>query len=382
MNTKKRVAIIGSTGSIGTQALKVIAASGHSVAALAAGNNARLLYEQAAAFSPGVVAVADIEAALWLKEKLRGSGIEVLSGSDGVCAAASEQSADVVLNAAVGIAGLRPTMAAINAGKTLALANKESLVCAGDIVMAAAQRNGVDIIPVDSEHSAIFQCMRAGRRHEVERVILTASGGAFFGMTRGELENVTPQQALAHPTWSMGSKITIDSASMMNKGFEMIEAKHLFGLEPDMIDVVIHRESIVHSLVEFRDGATVAQLSPPDMCLAIQYALDWPERLYSDRRRLDLAGIGKLTFFKPDEDVFPALRLCRGALAAPSGYGAAINGANEQAVAMFLRGEIGFNRIFELVNDAASAISRGGATLDEIFEIDRDAREYVIRASR
>ena len=281
-----------------------------------------------------------------------------------------------MLNAAVGISGLKPTVAAITAGKTLALANKESLVCAGAIVNALATEKGVSIIPVDSEHSAIFQCLQGSRHGEVERLILTASGGPFFGKKAEEIEHMGPKQALKHPSWSMGAKITIDSATMMNKGFEMIEALHLFHVRPEQIDVVVHRESIVHSLVEFRDGSVLAQLSPPDMRLPIQYAVDYPLRQYAPRKRLNLPALAKLTFFSPDEETFPAMKLCREVMVRGGNLGAAVNGANEVAIAAFLAGKIPFGKIYPTVERAAHAVPfLQDPTLDDIFDTDRRARE-------
>ena len=288
----KTLSVIGSTGSIGVQTLEVAAERGYRVAGLAAGKNAAALERQILQFRPRVAALRDPQAGKALAEKLSGvCDTRILWGEEGVCRTAALEEAGLVLNAAVGIAGLRPTVAAIEAGKTLALANKESLVCAGELVNRLAAAQGVSILPVGSEHSALFQCLQGSRGGEVERLILTASGGPFFGKTAAEMEHMGPQQALKHPSWSMGAKITVDSATMMNKGFEMIEAMHLFGVRPDQIDVVVHRESIVHSLVAFRDGSVLAQLSPPDMRLPIQYAVDYPDRQYAPRRRLDLAAL-------------------------------------------------------------------------------------------
>lgn len=372
----KTISLIGSTGSIGVQTLQVAGERGYAVAALAAGHNAGKLEEQILRFRPRVAALYDEAAGRALAEKLAPvCDTKILWGEEGVCRAAQEESADLVLNAAVGIAGLRPTVAAIRAGKTLALANKESLVCAGELVNALCREHGTKLIPVDSEHSAIFQCLQGSRAGEVERILLTASGGPFFGKKAAEIAEMGPKEALKHPSWSMGAKITVDSATMMNKGFEMIEAMHLFQVRPEQIEVLIHRESIVHSLVEFRDGSVLAQLSPPDMRLPIQYAVDYPERKDSRRARLDLCTVGKLSFYPPDDAVFPAMQLCREVMARGGNLGAAVNGANEAAVAAFLRGEIPFGQIYPRVERAARAVPFiEQPTLEDIFETDRLAR--------
>lgn len=372
----KTISLIGSTGSIGVQTLQVAGERGYAVAALAAGHNAGKLEEQILRFRPRVAALYDELAGRALAQKLAPvCDTKILWGEEGVCRAAQEESADLVLNAAVGIAGLRPTVAAIRAGKTLALANKESLVCAGELVNALCREHGTKLIPVDSEHSAIFQCLQGSRAGEVERILLTASGGPFFGKKAAEIAEMGPKEALKHPSWSMGAKITVDSATMMNKGFEMIEAMHLFHVRPEQIQVVVHRESIVHSLVEFRDGSVLAQLSPPDMRLPIQYAVDYPERRESRRARLDLFSVGKLSFYPPDDETFPAMDLCREVMARGGNLGAAVNGANEAAVAAFLRGEIPFGQIYPRVERAARAVPFiAQPTLEDIFETDRLAR--------
>jgi len=373
----KTLSVIGSTGSIGVQTLQVAAERGYRVAGLAAGRSADALEQQILQVKPRVAALYDAAAGKALAQKLKGvCDTQILWGEEGVCAVAALEESDLVLNAAVGISGLRPTVAAITAGKTLALANKESLVCAGAIVNALAAENGVSIIPVDSEHSAIFQCLQGSRHGEVERLILTASGGPFFGKKAEEIENMGPEQALKHPSWSMGAKITVDSSTMMNKGFEMIEALYLFHVRPEQIDVVVHRESIVHSLVEFRDGSVLAQLSPPDMRLPIQYAVDYPVRQYAPRKRLNLPALAKLTFFSPDEETFPAMKLCREVMERGGNLGAAVNGANEVAVAAFLAGKIPFGKIYPTVERAAHAVPfLQDPTLDDIFDTDRRARE-------
>lgn len=372
----KTISLIGSTGSIGVQTLQVAGERGYAVAALAAGHNAKKLEEQILRFRPRVAALYDEAAGRALAQKLAPvCDTKILWGEEGVCRAAQEESADLVLNAAVGIAGLRPTVAAIRAGKTLALANKESLVCAGELVNALCREHGAKLIPVDSEHSAIFQCLQGSRAGEVERILLTASGGPFFGKKAAEIAEMGPKEALKHPSWSMGAKITVDSATMMNKGFEMIEAMHLFHVRPEQLQVVVHRESIVHSLVEFRDGSVLAQLSPPDMRLPIQYAVDYPERKDSRRARLDLFSVGKLSFYPPDDETFPAMDLCREVMVRGGNLGAAVNGANEAAVAAFLRGEIPFGQIYPRVERAARAVPFiAQPTLEDIFETDRLAR--------
>jgi len=373
----KTLSVIGSTGSIGVQTLQVAAERVYRVAGLAAGRSADALEQQILQVKPRVAALYDAAAGKALAQKLKGvCDTQILWGEEGVCAVAALEESDLVLNAAVGISGLRPTVAAITAGKTLALANKESLVCAGAIVNALAAEKGVSIIPVDSEHSAIFQCLQGSHDGEVERLILTASGGPFFGKKAEEIENMGPEQALKHPSWSMGAKITVDSSTMMNKGFEMIEALYLFHVRPEQIDVVVHRESIVHSLVEFRDGSVLAQLSPPDMRLPIQYAVDYPVRQYAPRKRLNLPALAKLTFFSPDEETFPAMKLCREVMERGGNLGAAVNGANEVAVAAFLAGKIPFGKIYPTVERAAHAVPfLQDPTLDDIFDTDRRARE-------
>ncbi len=374
----KTVSIIGSTGSIGVQALDVVRELGLSVCALAAGRDVKSMEKQARAFAPQCVALADEQAAANLKCALADTPIRVLAGQDGVCEAASFAAADIVLNAAVGIAGLRPTLAAIEAGKTLALANKESLVCGGALVTERARCNGVDILPVDSEHSAIFQALCCGRKTEVERLILTASGGPFFGKTESELRGVTPEQALRHPSWDMGAKITIDSSTMMNKGFEVMEAHWLFGVPAEKIDVAVHRESIVHSMVEFCDGTVAAICSPPDMRLPIQLAFTWPERQPSARKRIDFTKPMSWTFYPPDRENFPALALCEEVLRRGGNLGAVLNGANEEAVALFLQKRIGYCDIARLARAATEAAAwMEKPRLEDILESDRWARAFV-----
>ncbi len=380
----KRLSLLGSTGSIGTQTLEVVrnlCAQGeaYQVEVLAAHSSVEKLEEQAREFHPAAVAVYDEKSALRLRESLRDTQIQVLAGMEGLCQAAAWESVDRTLNAVVGMVGLQPTLAAIRAGKTLALANKETLVAGGSMVMEAARQNKVEILPVDSEHSAIFQCLQGSPgKGAVEKLILTASGGPFFGKTRDELKQVTREQALHHPNWSMGAKITIDSATMMNKGLEVIEASWLFGMPEDKIDVVVHRQSIVHSLVQYKDHAVLAQLGVPDMAVPIQYALTYPERLPSPAGELRLWEFGDLTFCPPDGEAFPCLELCREALRRGGLTPAAANGANEQAVALFLEGKIGFLQIPELVEAAMNRQSgKTPVTLEGVLEADREARAFV-----
>ena len=379
----RKLALLGSTGSIGTQALRVVEnlqAQGEEVQVevLAARSSVRLLEEQARRFHPSAVAVFDEAAARSLRDSLRDTSIQVLAGMEGLCEAAAWEGADTTLNAVVGMVGLQPTLAAIRAGKVLALANKETLVAGGAMVVEEARRHGVKILPVDSEHSAIFQCLQGcPGRDALEKLILTASGGPFFGKSREELETVTREQALRHPNWDMGAKITIDSATMMNKGLEVIEASWLFELPEDRIDVVVHRESIIHSMVQYKDNAVIAQLGVPDMAVPIQYALTYPRRLPSPAGELNLWELQKLTFYPPDGNAFPCLELCREALRRGGLVPAAANGANEQAVALFLQGKIGFLDIPRLVAKAMDQQTAGEVTLENILAADRAARDFV-----
>ncbi len=370
--------ILGSTGSIGTQSLEVAKQQGYRVTALAAGGrNLDLLEAQAREWKPISVAVFENEAAQSLKIRLGDTDIKVLSGVDGVCEVAAGRG-DTVINAIVGIAGLRPTLAAIAAKKTVALANKETLVTGGEIVNREARKNGVKILPVDSEHSAIFQSLQGTDKRFLKKILLTASGGPFYGKTRAELETVTAAEALRHPNWSMGAKITIDSATLMNKGLEVIEAVHLFGLPADNIEVLVHRQSIVHSGVEFSDGAVIAQLGTADMRIPIQYALTYPERGVKFEN-LSLADIGTLTFARPDTETFRLLPLCIEAINRGGLYPTAVNGANEEAVALFLQGKIRFLQIAELVERAfLSAENKKEFTVEDIFETDASARKCVL----
>ena len=373
----KSLIILGSTGSIGTQALDVCRRDGYKVTALAAGSNIKLLEEQAREFKPSLVAVFDEEKAKELKIKLADTGIKVLCGIDGVCEVA-QSDGDIVLNSIVGIAGLRPTLKAIEAKKTIALANKETLVTGGEIVNKLAREKGVKILPVDSEHSAIFQSLQGAPNGSLRKILLTASGGPFFGKQKKDLENVTVKEALNHPNWSMGAKITIDSATLMNKGLEVIEAVHLFGISADNIEVLVHRQSIVHSGVELSDGAVIAQLGTPDMKLPIQYALTYPERSNYAFEKLNLFEVGTLTFQKPDYDTFRCLPLCIKAINEGGLAPTAVNGANEEAVRLFLEGKIKFLEIAELVEKALQNVNnKKEFNLDDILETDKQARELV-----
>ena len=373
----KRLSVLGSTGSIGTQTLDVCRNFGFKVVALAAGSNVELLEKQAREFKPKLVAVFDETAAKGLSIKLSDTDITVLGGIEGVLEAARID-CDTVLNAVTGIAGLRPTIAAIEAGNDVALANKETLVAGGKRVMDLAKERGVKILPVDSEHSAIFQCLQAkGDYARIQKLILTASGGPFFGKTLSELENMKPEDALAHPTWNMGRKVTIDSATMANKGLEIIEAAHLFDVPQNNIDVVIHRESIVHSLVEFTDNSVLAQLGVPDMRTPIQYALTVPERCESIVEHLDLAKIGTLHFYEQDNVAFPATDIARHALSIGKTATAAFNAADEIAVAAFLDGKIGFTDIPKILEKTVLKEFSSGDSFEEVFETDKEARKFA-----
>ena len=373
----KKLIILGSTGSIGVQALEVALRDNYKVTALAASSNIDLLEEQARAFKPGIVAVFDENAAEKLKERLADTDIRVTKGEAGVIEAATAEG-DIVLNSIVGIAGLKPTLAAINAGKDIALANKETLVTGGELVKKACREKGVKILPVDSEHSAIFQSLQSAPEKSLRKIILTASGGPFYGKKREDLENVTVKDALNHPNWSMGAKITIDSATLMNKGLEVIEAVHLFDVKADDIEVLVHRQSIVHSGVELSDGAVIAQLGMPDMKLPIQYALTYPERSNYAFTHLSLSDIGTLTFEKPDVETFRCLALCIKAINEGGIMPTVVNGANEEALRLFLQGKIKFLQIAELVEKAFCTIpNKKDFDLDDILEADRMARQVV-----
>jgi len=372
------VSILGSTGSIGRQTLEVADMLNIPVVAISADRNIALLEEQVRKYKPAVAAVFDENAARDFKVRVRDLDTRVCPGAEGLVEAACADGAGTVVTAVSGAAGLLPTLAAVELGRRIAIANKETLVCAGELVMKRARERGAEIIPVDSEHSALFQCLRAGTRSSVSKLILTASGGPFRGMSRETLRDVTPDMTLRHPVWSMGRKITVDSATMMNKGLEVIEAVHLFGFPPEMIRVVVHPESVIHSLVEYADNSVLAQMSIPDMRLPIQYALTYPERIKSLAAAPDLTVIAALTFQEPDMEAFPCLGLAINAAGAPGTACSVLNGANEAAVERFLKGELGFYGIFETV---AAALDRFGnitdPSLDDIIMAGEAARQFA-----
>ena len=375
----QKLTILGSTGSIGTQALDVVTKRGYEVVALTASTNVAEIEKQIRQYKPAFAAMADEKAAAELKIAVADTDTRVLSGMEGVCECASLNEADTVLNSVVGIAGLRPTLCAIEQGKNIALANKETLVAGGELVMGKAKEKGVAILPVDSEHSAIFQCLQGmNKKEELKSIILTASGGPFFGKTREELKDVTVAQALKHPNWSMGAKITVDSATMMNKGLELIEAVWLFDIDPSKVDIVVHRESIIHSLIEYNDNSVIAQLGVPDMRIPIQYALTYPERYESPVKKLNLWDYPNLTFFKPDYDTFRCINLCRDAITRGGLYPCIANGANEMANELFREGKIGFLQIADMVSLAMEkAENTVGGSLEAILEADENARALV-----
>lgn len=379
MDARKTLVILGSTGSIGTQALEVAEQAGYDIIGLAAARNVDMLEQQIRQYRPQVAVMYDEDAAATLRERVSDTEVQVLGGMDGLCRAASWQGADMVLNAVVGMVGLRPTLAAIEAGCDVALANKETLVAGGAFVMDAVRRHGVRLLPVDSEHSAIFQCLQGQPPCEraLKRLILTASGGPFFGRRREDLTDVTLEDALNHPNWSMGRKITIDSATMMNKGLELIEACWLFDMPPEKIDIVVHRESIVHSLIEYDDNSVLAQLGVPDMRIPIQYALTYPARIPSPVRQLRLEEWGKLTFYAPDNEAFPAMNLARRAMRLGGVYPAALNAANEVAVAAFLDGFIAFTDIARLAEMALDMPLSSPQTVEDVFAADCFVREQT-----
>ena len=377
------ISVLGSTGSIGTQTLEVARACGIEVTALAAYRSVQLLEEQARAFRPKLVAVVDPAAAAQMKIALADTSIRVFSGPEGLLEAATLPEAGTVVTSLVGSAGLLPTLAAIDAGKRIALANKETLVCAGKLVMDRAEEKGAEIVPVDSEHSAIFQCLQGNRdRGEVKRLILTASGGPFFGWSREQLSQAKPAQALKHPNWDMGAKITIDSATLMNKGLEFMEAMALYRMPPEKISVVIHRESIIHSLVEYCDNAVLAQLGAPDMRLPIQYALTWPRRIPGPSQPLDLLQCPPLTFAAPDFEAFPCLAIAIETAKQGGVAPAVLNGANEVAVSRYLQGEIGFYDIPHLVQKALEEVGNTAfpAGVEDILKADQEARRVAAQS--
>ena len=377
MDKMVNVSILGSTGSIGRSCLEVIEKLSHrfKVLGLAAGRNTGLLEKQVERFKPEIVSVERKEEAEALKEKFKGSSLRVTYSQEGAEEIASLAENDTVVSAITGISGLRPTLAALKAGKKIALANKESMVVAGPLIRKEVQESGSQVIPVDSEHSGVFQCLAKEKMENVRRVILTASGGPFFRSSSQEMENITPEEALDHPRWEMGRKVTIDSATLMNKGLELIEARWLFGLDPGKLGILIHPQSIVHSLVEMSDGSVLAQLSPTDMKIPIQYALTYPEREEAMLPSLDLAQVRSLEFFEPDRNKFPLLELARLALEEGVSFPVALNAANEVAVASFLKEEIRFVEIAEVVSESVeSHKKREISDLDDIFSVDRETR--------
>ena len=375
----RRISILGSTGSIGRQSLEVIAACGMTVGALTANASVERMEEQVRQFQPELAVMMDEKAAADLKVRLADTKTRVASGMEGLVEAAELPSADTVITAVVGMIGLRPTMAAIREGKRIALANKETLVCAGQLVQEEARDWGAEILPVDSEHSALFQSLQGCKdRREVKRLILTCSGGPFFGRSREELKHMTREDALQHPNWNMGAKITVDSATLMNKGLELIEAVWLFGLPEDRIQIVVQRESIIHSAVQFADNSVIAQMGVPDMRIPIQYALTWPDRLPSPVPELDFTTLGHLSFAVADEETFRCLAACKKAIRKGGLAPCAANGANEEAVRLFLQDKIGFLDIGRLVEGVVDSDDFGGDyTLQDVWECDAMARAYV-----
>ena len=374
---QKNIAILGATGSVGMQALDVAEKRGFRVDFISANQNVSKTEEISRKFKPRFVAMADESAARDLSQRLADTDIKVLAGEGGILSGIHESCAETVVNSIIGEAGLLPTLAVIDAKKRLALANKESLVIAGDIVMKRAEKMGVEIIPVDSEHSAIFQSLKSGKNSEIKKIILTASGGPFFGKSRDELRLVTLADTLAHPTWKMGKKITVDSATLMNKGFEVIEACHLFGVPGEKIEVVVHRESILHSAVEYIDNSIIGEFSVPDMRMCVQYAVDYPDRCESVSEELNLFKLGALTFSKPDTEAFPLLSLAFSAMKLGGAMPAILNAADEVAVASFLNGEISFSEISEKVIRTFDKMSdyKGACDVDGLIAADREARK-------
>lgn len=377
--SEKSMIILGSTGSVGEQAIDVARRDGVRVSAISANSNVSRVETQAREFLPDYCAMADEKAAEELRVRLADTKIKVLSGKDGICRMIEEAEADVALNSIIGEAGLEPTLAVIESGKRLALANKESLVVAGDIVMERAREKKIEILPVDSEHCAIFQCLKAGKQTEVKRLLLTASGGPFYGRGKDELDRITVAEALAHPTWKMGAKITIDSATLMNKGFEVIEAVHLFDVAPEKVEVVVHRESIIHSMVEYIDNSVIAQLSVPDMRLCVQHALTYPDRTEAVIDELDLFKIGQLHFARPDTDTFALLACAISSIGKGGALPAVLNAANEEAVSAFLGERLSFYGITEAVCETVDRLSSasGEKTLEGILAYDSKARSLA-----
>ena len=374
----KKINLLGSGGSIGTQTAEVCRLHGIGIHSAALKSNYKRLAEQAKEFGMKRVCIFDEEYVKPLKNELFGTGTEILTGMEGLCALASDDTADITFNSVVGMVGLKPTIAALKSGLDVALANKETLVAGGNLVMKAAEEKNVRIYPVDSEHSAIFQCLQGNKRSQLKKIILTASGGPFFGKTEKELKNVTIEQALNHPNWSMGNKITIDSSTLMNKGLEFIEAKWLFDLKPEQIEIVVHKQSVMHSAVEFNDNSVIAQMGVPDMKIPIQYAILYPERMECSCRPLSLTDYGTLTFEKPDYKTFRCLSACIEAIGKGGAYPCIVNGANEEAVKHFLNGKIGFLDIGKLAESSVESFSyREITSYEDVIEIDKAARDFV-----
>ena len=373
----KKISILGSTGSIGTQALEVCSTHSFDVVGLLAYSNEKLLEEQVRKFRPKIACIADPARYQSFRTRVSDLSVKVVTGLDGLCETATIEEADTVLNAVMGMIGLRPTLAAIEAGKEIALANKETLVTGGELVMKKAKEKGVRILPVDSEHSAIFQCIEGYRHCPLNKILLTASGGPFFGKKREDLEKVTVESALKHPNWSMGAKITIDSATLMNKGLEIIEAVHLFKLPPEKIEVVVHRESVIHSAVEFEDFSVIAQMGVPDMKIPIQYALTYPKRIACPVKQLNLFEYGTLSFYPYDADTFPTIGVAQKAIAAGKLYPTLLNSANERLVSLFLEGKIRFLDILDTVEGIFSLNGDRDVTLENILDGEKEAREWV-----
>ena len=373
----KKISILGSTGSIGTQALEVCSTHSFDVVGLLAYSNEKLLEEQVRKFRPKIACIADPARYQSFRTRVSDLPVKVVTGLDGLCETATIREADTVLNAVMGMIGLRPTLAASEAGKEIALANKETLVTGGELVMKKAKEKGVRILPVDSEHSAIFQCIEGYRHCPLNKILLTASGGPFFGKKREDLEKVTVESALKHPNWSMGAKITIDSATLMNKGLEIIEAVHLFKLPPEKIEVVVHRESVIHSAVEFEDFSVIAQMGVPDMKIPIQYALTYPKRIACPVKQLNLFEYGTLSFYPYDADTFPTIGVAQKAIAAGKLYPTLLNSANERLVSLFLEGKIRFLDILDTVERIFSLNGDRDVTLENILDGEEEARQWV-----
>ena len=375
----KKLSILGSTGSIGTQTLDIVSKNDDlKVTALAAYGNIELLEKQVRMFKPNIVCVYDENKAGELRTKIKDTGVKVVSGMEGLVEAAVEKEADIVVTAIVGMIGIRPTMAAIKSAKDIALANKETLVTAGHIIIPAAKEYNINILPVDSEHSAIFQCLNGERKTQIDKILLTASGGPFRGRTTDELKNVTVEEALKHPNWAMGRKITIDSATMVNKGLEVIEAKWLFDVDFSRVEVVVQPQSLIHSMVQFKDGAVMAQLGTPDMRLPIQYAIYYPERRYLDGQRVDFSQIGSISFEKPDMDTFRGLKMAYDAGQCGGSMPTVFNAANEMAVAMFLDKKIKFLDIYNIIEDSMKNVKLvNEPSIEQILDVEKETYEFI-----